>query len=129
MSVRLPREPKCRLHKATGQAVVSLNGKDYYLGRHATPASRERYHRLLAEWKAGQGLLITPSPDLTIMEMAAAFWRHAEAYYRKLDGSPDEAAVRAVLDDVPPQRMSHVTREFTLRLLRENQLRLVAGES
>ena len=30
-------------HKASGQAVVTLDGHDYYLGKHGTPRSREKY--------------------------------------------------------------------------------------
>jgi len=42
--------PSYRLHKPSGQAVVRLDGKDHYLGLHGTPASQERYRRLVAEW-------------------------------------------------------------------------------
>lgn len=45
-----PRIPSYRLHKASGLAVVRLNGRDVYLGRHGTPESRERYERAIAEW-------------------------------------------------------------------------------
>ncbi len=31
------RVPKYRLHRPTGQAVVTLNGRDTYLGKHGTP--------------------------------------------------------------------------------------------
>jgi hypothetical protein len=49
-SSRSRRVPKYRKHKPTGQAVVTLGGKDHYLGRHGTAASKERYVRLIAEW-------------------------------------------------------------------------------
>jgi hypothetical protein len=32
--------PKYRKHRASGQAVVTLNGHDYYLGPHGTKASK-----------------------------------------------------------------------------------------
>jgi hypothetical protein len=41
-----------RLHRSTGQAVVTLGGKDFYLGRHGTTESRREYDRLTAEWLA-----------------------------------------------------------------------------
>ncbi len=50
---RRKRLPSYRLHKPTGQAVVTLNGKDYYLGRHGTQMSKDAYDRLTAEWLAG----------------------------------------------------------------------------
>ncbi len=42
--------PKYRRHKASGQAVVTLNGRDHYLGPHGTKASKAFYDRLIAEW-------------------------------------------------------------------------------
>ena len=42
--------PKYRKHKASGQAVVTLNGRDHYLGPHGTAASKAFYDRLIAEW-------------------------------------------------------------------------------
>ena len=38
----------CR-HKASGQAVVRIDGNDEYLGTYGTPESYEKYHRLIAE--------------------------------------------------------------------------------
>ena len=46
----MPRMPSYRLHKPSGQAVVTLAGRDYYLGAHDTPQSRERYDQLLGRW-------------------------------------------------------------------------------
>ena len=34
------RVPSCRLHKPSGQAVVTLGGKDFYLGRWQSEASQ-----------------------------------------------------------------------------------------
>ncbi len=53
-----PHVPRYRRHKPSGQAVVTLNGKDHYLGRYNTAASREAYNRLIQEWlTAGRGPL------------------------------------------------------------------------
>ena len=41
------KNPTYRLHKATGQAVVTLGGRDIYLGRHGTPESQAEYDRIL----------------------------------------------------------------------------------
>jgi hypothetical protein len=43
------RDPKYRLHHPTGQAVVTIDQRDIYLGKHGTPESKAKYHRLLAE--------------------------------------------------------------------------------
>jgi hypothetical protein len=42
--------PKYRLHKRSGQAYVSLNGRDLYLGAHGSEQSRAEYDRVIAEW-------------------------------------------------------------------------------
>jgi hypothetical protein len=45
--------PSYRLHKQSGQAIVSLNGRDFLLGEHGSAASKQEYRRLTAEWLAG----------------------------------------------------------------------------
>ena len=42
-----PRVPAYRLHKASGQAVVTIAGRDHYLGRHGSEASRKAYDALV----------------------------------------------------------------------------------
>lgn len=76
--------PSYRRHRASGQAVVTLNGRDHYLGPFGSSASRKQYDRLLSEWIAnGRGL---PSrPDTTIVELIAAYLRFAAGYYRESD--------------------------------------------
>jgi hypothetical protein len=46
------RQPSYRFHKARNCAVVTLNGRDHYLGLYDSPESWEKYHRLIAEWLA-----------------------------------------------------------------------------
>jgi len=46
------RVPSYRLHKATGQGVVTLAGKDHYCGKHGDAASRRKYQELVASWIA-----------------------------------------------------------------------------
>ena len=66
------RTPSYRKHKATGQAVVTLNGKDHYLGNFGTKRSKDAYDRLIAEWLAG-GRCLSDSNGLTIAELAVRF--------------------------------------------------------
>jgi len=85
------RTPSYRLHKPTGQAVVTLDGRDFYLGRHDSPESRAEYDRVIAEWLTnGRRLHVAASgggSDLTINEMLVAYLGHAESYYAK-NGRP-----------------------------------------
>jgi integrase len=80
--------PSYRKHKPTGQAVVTLNGRDHYLGRYGTAASKAEYDRLVSEWLAGGRQLSGQDGDLTVNELLLAYMRHADQHYRKPDGQP-----------------------------------------
>jgi integrase len=87
------RLPSLRHHKPSGCAVVTLNGKDHYLGPWGAPESRAEYDRLIAEWLAsGRGRPkpegSAPEPDPAVSKILLAFWRHAERHYRAPDGRP-----------------------------------------
>ena len=58
------RTPSYRLHKPTGQAVVTLSGQDHYLGKFGSTGSRAEYDRLVAEWLAN-GRQLTARGDAT----------------------------------------------------------------
>ncbi len=45
-----PRVPSYRRHKPSGQAVVTLNGRDIYLGNWGTKAGKAEYERLIGQW-------------------------------------------------------------------------------
>lgn len=77
--------PEYRLHRASGQAIVTLSGETHYLGNHGTKASRAEYDRLLAEWIAA-GRQPLRASDRTVAEVVAAFWTHAKTYYKSADG-------------------------------------------
>ena len=96
---RLPQIPVYRLHKQSGQAVVTLTDgpggrrRDFLLGRYGTAESRQEYTRVLAEWEANGRRLISTStaasaPDLTVNEMLLQFWRWANRHYRDSAGEP-----------------------------------------
>ncbi len=41
--------PKLMKHRASGQAVVRLDHKDFYLGPHGSAVSKQEYQRLVGE--------------------------------------------------------------------------------
>jgi len=86
--------PRYRKHRATGQAVVTLSGRDIYLGPHGTKASRIEYDRQIGEWLASgrQLAAVDLASDLTIAELLLRYWRFAEQHYRK-DGQPTQEVV------------------------------------
>ncbi|OAI40312.1 hypothetical protein AYO40_04895 [Planctomycetaceae bacterium SCGC AG-212-D15] len=106
---RKPCVPSYRLHKASGQAVVVLNGKSVYLGRFDSAESKQKYERTVEEWLANHRLLPGPAPTppvsatapasapesapvataaaLTIEGLVLAYWRFVKGYYVK-DGQP-----------------------------------------
>ena len=95
------KAPSYRLHRPSGQAVVTLGGRDTYLGVYGTQASRETYDRVIAEWLPSGRRTVAgraAAYALTNSELAAAYWRHAESYYRK-DGRPtvEIAKLRVIL--------------------------------
>jgi integrase len=82
------RIPSYRRHKPSGQAVVTLDGIDHYLGAWNTKASTDKYDRIVSQWQAnGRRLPQADSGDLTIVELLAAYIRHAKVYYVK-NGKP-----------------------------------------
>ena len=50
MSRLTRRNPSYRLHRPSGQAIVTLSGRMFYLGAHGTAASKREYDRRIAEW-------------------------------------------------------------------------------
>src|SRR5262245_56380073 len=81
------RLPKLRKHRASGQALVTLNGHDHYLGRYGTKSSKQQYDRLCGEYLSSEGALLQDSRDeLSIVELLDGFARYAKSYY-----SPDSS--------------------------------------
>jgi len=86
-SSRPRRQPTYRLHKARGCAVVTINGKDHYLGKFNSPESHEKYARLIAQWQANGkefSNLKNPEPnaDLTVSALILRYLDFAKGYYK-----------------------------------------------
>jgi integrase len=84
--------PRYRLHRPTGQAVVTLDGHDNYLGRYGSSGSHTKYERLIKVWRKrrDQALSAPPAGDPpplvpeepTVNAIALAYIHHAKRYYR-----------------------------------------------
>src|SRR5690349_10585481 len=89
------RFPKLTRHKASGQSVVRLDGKDVYCGPFGTAECRARYLRAIADREAAvldrSALAVDDPPggmsDLTINEVMLAYRQFADSYYIK-NGRP-----------------------------------------
>ncbi|QDT68783.1 site-specific tyrosine recombinase XerC [Planctomycetes bacterium MalM25] len=97
----LNRPPKYRLHKSTGQAVVSIHGKVIQLGPFGSQKSHARYQEEIANWRAArqkQEIEEAAAPEIllhdlqarrqrdypvSIDELALAYLDFARGYYRK----------------------------------------------
>ena len=77
-----PRVPSYRRHKPTNQAVVTIDGRDFYLGKWNSKASTSEYDRLISEWTAN-GRRLPSNDDVTVVEVIAAYVKFAKGYYRK----------------------------------------------
>ncbi|MFM9995541.1 MAG: site-specific integrase [Phycisphaerales bacterium] len=77
------RVPSYRRHKPSGQAVVTLSGRDVYLGPWKSAESKRRFKQLVAEWLAAGGQVRPDASEgtLSVVELAAAYWKHLEHTY------------------------------------------------
>lgn len=79
-------QPAYQFH-VSGQALVRLDYKDFYLGQHGTPESYARYYSLLAEYNANG---------------------------RKAPGDPEKQVERQADTTI---KVSHVTADFIARVI------------
>jgi len=97
--------PKYRLHKQSGQAIVTLTDplggrKDVPLGKFGSKESKAEYVRVLAEWQAnGQKPLAQngPAHNRTVVQLINDYFQYVEKRHRKADGSPSSEVEHAKL--------------------------------
>ncbi|MDZ4779588.1 MAG: site-specific integrase [Planctomycetia bacterium] len=112
--------PAYRRHKARNCAVVTIHGRNFYLGPFNSPESREVYARLIAEHFGTSQPDSAPSSSfivgrsVTITELIATYYDHVRGYYRRADGSPtDEVSnIRLALRPVRELYGSTLAAEF-----------------
>ncbi|MCI0465214.1 MAG: hypothetical protein L0Z62_50470 [Gemmataceae bacterium] len=90
--------PTYRLYKRTGQAIVTIDGHDHYLGPFGSPSSKQKYAGLIRAWEQRQEQADTaPEEPLrandrpTVNELILAYLKHARNYYRPNHGENKEA--------------------------------------
>ncbi|HMN95966.1 MAG TPA: site-specific integrase [Phycisphaerales bacterium] len=125
----MPRRdvPSYRLHKPTGQAVVTIDGRDRYLGAHGSPESHQRYAQALADRAAG----LKPAEPrrrerpglLTCDGLIIAWADHAAKLYAN---GREAANYRAVLVLLRELNGTTPAAEFSPRDLRRIRDRMVA---
>ncbi len=92
----MPKTPSYRCRVGYAQAIVTLTDsvtkkrRDYWLGPHGSPESRERYHRIVAEWEANSRRLprtsvepaTTEQPEqLRLIELLRDYYRYAKQHH------------------------------------------------
>ena len=101
----------CR-HKASGQAIVRLNGRMHYLGRYGTKTSRLEYDRLVSEWLL-RGRAGYEEECPTVSEIMVQYVEFAKSYYRKNGRETREAGcTREALRVLRPMYGRHPANEF-----------------
>jgi integrase len=101
----IPGEPKYRLHKRSGQAVVTLSGRDHYCGAYGSALSAERYRAVVSEWVArGRRSAEPDAVPLSVAELILEYVQDREAYFTKSDGTPNEKELFHVLKALSPLR-------------------------
>jgi len=86
---KINRPPTYRLHKARNCAVVTINGRNHYLGPYGSPKSHEKYARLIAEWRLhSEHMLTTTGPRRfsstpSVNELILSYFHHVQSYYVK----------------------------------------------
>ena len=117
------RTPSYRRHKPSGRAVVTIDGRDFYLGTHGTKASRDEYDRLVGEWLTHGRQMPGGEKSLTINELILAYWQFAESYYRKNERPTSEIhGIRTAMRPLKKRYGHHQAAEFgplALKAVRE----------
>ena len=134
--LKLDEKPKPRLHLApTFDHGASLARNVLDEEKRERLASNDRGRQMPAFARRARSAFYVDAGDLQPLKTHAAFGRFAQRapngakiWLEQLE-KVDDRQVMEILDRVPPQRMSHVSREFTRSLLNENRVNLLNGET
>ncbi len=99
MPRRKPSIPTYRRHRASGQAVVTLNDVDHYLGPWNTPQSRAEYDRIINEWLVRGRQLPTREgdpKDPLVKELVLGYWSYIAPIMPDVEGDKIRLALKPV---------------------------------
>ncbi len=107
----MARLPSYRLHKASGQGVTTIQGRDYYFGPFGHKDSKQKYRKLLAEYlSSGQSTTFgVQSSSLTMASVAVSYLKHAKVYYLN---STEPANIKLALVPISELYSDHLAIEF-----------------
>lgn len=122
------RIPQYRCHRQSGQAIVTINGRDYLLGPHGTKASKLEYDRLITEWlSSGRSTAFgVPEHATAVVELIVAYLEHAKAYYGNSKRG-EYANMRQVLKPLRELYGKTPAREFGPRQLKAVREKFLAA--
>jgi integrase len=129
MGRRQKNFPSYRQHHASGQAIVTIAGRDIYLGLYGSVASRAEYDRVISEWiAAGRPNEPVNSFAITVVELCLAFWEYAKQQYTidgKLTGEvhPLKSVIKLLRTKYGPTRVSEFG-PLSLKSLRDGMIEL-----
>jgi len=100
------RLPKYRYHAVSGQGFVEIDRRRIYLGPYDNLETREKYQATVAEWVANGYRRPADPKGVTVETLCEAYWRYAQTYYVRPDGSPTKS-LDSVLQSLKPMRVMY----------------------
>lgn len=91
------KPPSYRRHKASGQAVVTIDRRDHYLGVHGSPESKRAYDRLIAEWLAN-GRRTPARDDFRVSSLICRYIEYIRGRYNSNEPELIEAALKPLFE-------------------------------
>jgi hypothetical protein len=122
----IARNPAYRLHKPSGQAVVTLSGQDIYLGSHGSSESRRAYDHAIAEWLARGRQLPGVDDNRRTADVIKGYWDYAKVYYGTEEGIGELRSIKAMLAVLRRAYGPLPAREFgplALQVVRERMIK------
>jgi integrase len=112
----------------TGQAVVRLCGRDFYLGIYGSAEAKTKYDELITQWLANGRRL--PEARCTVNEVILAYLRHCKGYYSNSPKEVDKVVfalrpLKATFGRLPADEFGPLKLKATRDRMLETQKRTV----